>query len=505
MKFEIGGAEFIQTLILPVFTESLPELQTIRESFRGMTILPHMGARHAVTWFYGRSGEPDILLVGLGEVAKLQSSFLREAAGNAGRALLKEKRRTASVSFEALQSAATFVNGGKSDAIAAWAEGTLLGTYSFDKYKKKTDADKDSATDTDTDADTDTDTDSDNRQTVTVYFVGEESMESREAIQRGQVRAESTMWARDLTNEPPNYLRPSTLAERTVERFEGSKAQVFVYEGEELERLGFAGLMAVGKGSVHSPVFIEVRYCTDETKPLVALIGKGITFDTGGISLKRDNDISDMRMDMAGAAAVLGALDILVRSGAGANVAVLVPSAENSPSDRAMLPGEIIRYANGLTVQVGNTDAEGRLVLADALIYAHRIGAEQAIDLATLTYSVVGALGSKLAGILGDDELVQALKSAGEPFGERVWQLPLVDEYESYLDSDYADACNISRVGEAGVITSSLFLRKFVHPSLKWAHIDMNGPKDSSSAKGEFAVGATGFGTRMLAAFLMND
>ena len=367
------------------------------------------------------------------------------------------------------------------DDIAAWVEGSLLGTYSFDKYKAKPLEGTD----------------------VTVYFIGEDSREWTEAVRLGQVRAESTMWARDLANEPPNCLRPRDLAERTAERFIGTLAQVTIHEGEALERLGFAGLAAVGKGSVNPPVFLELRYCTDAAKPLVALIGKGITFDTGGISLKRDNDISDMRMDMAGAAAVLGALDIMVRSGAAVNVAVLVPSAENSPSGCAMLPGEIIRYANGLTVQVGNTDSEGRLILADALIYAHRLGAVQAVDIATLTYSIVGALGSKVAGILGDDRLVNAIKAAGEPFGENVWQLPLVDEYECYLDSDYADTSNISRVGEAGAITSSLFLRKFVHPELTWAHIDMNGPKDSSSAKGELAVGATGFGARMLAAFLM--
>ncbi|BBH23780.1 putative cytosol aminopeptidase [Paenibacillus baekrokdamisoli] len=479
MKFEINAAITAQTFILPVFVESLPDLPKLRESLQSVTILPHMGARHAITWFYGHSGQPDLVLVGLGESAKFQSSYIREAAGNAGRALLKEKRRTAAVSFEALPSIGLF-EGCTADDIAAWVEGSLLGTYSFDKYKAK------SAEDTD----------------LTLYFAGEENGEWTEAIRLGQVRAESTMWARDLTNEPPNYLRPRDLAARTVERFTGTSVQVSVHEADELERLGFAGLVAVGKGSMHPPVFLELRYCTDAAKPLVALIGKGITFDTGGISLKRDHDISDMRMDMAGAAAVLGALDIMVQSGAAVNVVVLVPSAENSPSDRSMLPGEIIRYANGLTVQVGNTDSEGRLILADALLYAHRIGAVQAIDMATLTYSVVGALGSKVAGILGDDQLVKAIKSAGEPYGENIWQLPLIDEYESYMDSDYADTSNISRVGEAGVITSSLFLRKFVHPTLTWAHIDMNGPKDSSSAKGEFAVGATGFGARMLAAFV---
>ncbi|MFC5647901.1 leucyl aminopeptidase family protein [Paenibacillus solisilvae] len=479
MKFEISGACSAETLIVPVFLESLPDLPKIQQTLEPAKIMPYMGARHAVTWFYGSSGQPDLMLVGLGERAKFRSSFIREAAGNAGRALRKEKRQSAAVSFEALAAHESF-GGCRADDIAAWVEGSLLGTYSFDNYKAKPVED----------------------MGVTISFVGQESIAWTEAVRLGELRAQSTMWARDLANEPPNCLRPRNLAERAAERFAGTPAQVTVHEGGELERLGFAGLAAVGKGSVHPPVFLEIRYCSDASKPLAALIGKGITFDTGGISLKRDNDISDMRMDMAGAAAVLGALDIMVRSGAAVNVVVLIPSAENTPSDRSMLPGEIIRYANGLTVQVGNTDSEGRLILADALIYAHRLGASQAIDVATLTYSVVGALGSRVAGILGDDRLVEAIKTAGEPFGEKVWQLPLVDEYETYMDSDYADACNISRVGEAGAITAALFLRKFVHPELTWAHIDMNGSKDSSAAKGELAVGATGFGARMLAAYL---
>ncbi|WP_219834162.1 M17 family metallopeptidase [Paenibacillus sp. R14(2021)] len=481
MKFEIEGDRSTDTLIMPIYIEDLPQLPKLRKTPAADKIQPYMGARHAVTWFYGHSGEPDLMLVGLGERTKFQPAGIREAAGNAGRALLKEKRQAADVSFELLQPHGLF-GSEAADEIAAWVEGALLGTYVFDTYKGRADADP-----------------------AVMRFIGQKSPAWTGAVRLGEVRARSTMWARDLTNEPPNRLRPRNLAERAVARFAGTQAQVTVHEGEALERLGFAGLAAVGRGSAHPPVFLEIRYCSDAAKPYTALIGKGITFDTGGISLKRDNDISDMRMDMAGAAAVLGALDILVQSGAAANVTVLVPAAENTPSDRSMLPGELIRYANGLTVQVGNTDSEGRLILADALIYAHRLGAAEAIDLATLTYSVVGALGSKVAGILGDDRLADALKTAGKPFGEHVWQLPLVDEYESYMDSDYADACNISRVGEAGAITASLFLRKFVHPDLAWAHIDMNGPKDASSAKGEFAVGATGFGARMLAAYLMKQ
>ncbi|REE86206.1 leucyl aminopeptidase [Paenibacillus taihuensis] len=482
MKFEMSRNAAVQTIILPCFTQSAAELAQKIEALRHAALLPYMGSNGTVTWFYSRNGEPNLLLVGLGEAEKFQPSLVRDAAGNAGRALFKDKQGTALVSFEALQ---CLPSPGLSsllpDMLAAWVEGSLLGTYAFDAYKsKKTE-----------------------RIDVDIYFDCEILEELRQAIDLGQIRAESTMWARDLTNEPPNYLRPRDLAARTLQRFAGTPVQVSVYEGEELQKRGFTGVAAVGKGSIHPPVFIELRYCTDASKPLVALIGKGITFDTGGISLKRDNDISDMRMDMAGAAGVLGALDVLVRSAAAANVIVLVPSAENNPSDRSMLPGEVIRYANGVAVQVGNTDSEGRLILADALVHAHRLGAEKVIDMATLTYSVVGALGTSIAGIFGNEELVQSLLHAGEPFGEKVWQLPLVDEYESYLSSDYADTSNISSGNGGGAIMAALFLRKFVHPSLEWAHIDMNGPKDCSSAKGQLAAGATGWGVRLLASYLM--
>ncbi|MBB6672442.1 leucyl aminopeptidase family protein [Cohnella nanjingensis] len=481
MRFELGDDASAGTVVLPAFADRLAnaaELQALR-GFGAAKLPPQTGARHAVTWFYGADGRPDVLIAGLGSAAEYKPARLREAAGNAGRALCAAQRTDAAVSF-ALMRAPGAPFGAEPETLAAWVEGTLLGTYTFDKYKSNAQP----------------------RPELNLTLAAEDGPASREAMRLARIRAESTIWARDLTNEPPNGLRPRTLAERTIARFAGTAAEVTVHEDEALERLGFAGLAAVGRGSAHPPVFIEVRYGEDESQPLVALIGKGITFDTGGISLKRDNDISDMRMDMAGAAAVLGAVDALVRSGAPVRVAALVPAAENCPSDRALLPGEVIRYANGVTVQVGNTDSEGRLVLADALIHAHRLGAAEAIDLATLTYSVVGALGSKVAGALGDDGLIRALGQAGEPYDERIWQLPLVDEYESYLDSDYADTSNISSKGEAGVITSSLFLRKFVHPSLKWAHLDINGPKEASSARGEQAVGATGFGVRMLAAYV---
>jgi len=473
-----------QTLIYPVYeqnVERILDLPRVRHLFDVSVLRPHMGAKDAITWFYGRLGQPDVVIVGMGDASLIHPVRIREAAGNTGRAAAKEKCGNVHVSFQALWDA-NIASDQEAEAISAWVEGWKLGMYSFDKYKTK----------------------SDKLEIPILSFDGQTGLEIQEAIRQGEIHAEGTIWARDLANEPANYLRPLVLTDKVMERFAGTGVEINVYTGEELEKQGFAGVIAVGKGSAYSPAFIELRYCTDASKPLTALIGKGITFDTGGISLKKDYDISSMRMDMAGAAGVLGALDIVVKSGASANIAVLVPTAENVISGNCLLPSDVIRYANGLTVQVGNTDSEGRLILADALIHAHRIGAVEAIDMATLTYAVVGALGTKIAGIFGDDGLVGLCKNAGEPFGEKVWQLPLVDEYESYLDSTYADVCNISSGDGGGAISAALFLRKFVHPSLKWAHIDMNGPKDSSSASGQQAIGATGFGARMLASFVMS-
>ncbi|WP_256758138.1 M17 family metallopeptidase [Cohnella sp. WQ 127256] len=475
--------EMAPTLIIPVYQESLErilELPQVGQLFDSSVLRAHMATKDAITWFYGRLGQPDVVIVGMGEAALIHPARIREAAGNTGRAVAKVQCRTAHVSFQALWDVNT-ASDQEAEAVAAWVEGWNLGTYSFNKYKTRTEK----------------------REAPTLRFDGQSSSQIQEAIRQGEIHAEGTIWARDLANEPANHLRPLQLADKVMERFAGTDVEIKVFTGADLEQQNFAGVIAVGKGSVFPPAFIELRYCTDDSKPLTALIGKGISFDTGGVSLKRDFDISSMRMDMAGAAGVLGALDIVVKSRASANIVVLVPTAENVISGNSVLPSDVIQYANGLTVQVGNTDSEGRLVLADALIYAHRIGASEAIDMATLTYAVVGALGSRIAGIFGDDELVRRCKDSGEPYGEKVWQLPLVDEYESYMDSTYADVCNISSGEGAGAITAALFLRKFVHPTLRWAHIDMNGPKDSSSAKGEQAIGATGFGARMLAKYVM--
>ncbi|MDQ0903838.1 M17 family metallopeptidase [Paenibacillus sp. V4I7] len=491
MTFTVGGENAAQTLIIPICSDDIEEMGATRlpSWLQAYSLLPHMGERGELTWLHGRIGERDALLVGCGEASRLDTERIREAAGNAGRAVNKHKKERAAINLgELLKRCEHSVAIREAEAVTAWVEGWKLGTYAFEVYRTKQTKHAEVSLQFLTDAD----------------FEEEASDTLNEAVRWGRLYAEGAILARNLANEPPNMLRPKTLIEKTMVHFARTKVEAVVYEGERLEQLGMVGLIAVGKGSKYPPALLELRYCTDETLPLTALIGKGITFDTGGISLKKDFDISDMRMDMAGAAAVIGALDILAAGDVQANVVVLIAAAENMPDGEALLPGELLQYPNGISVQVGNTDSEGRLVLADALIHAQRLGAVEAVDIATLTYSCGAALGSKYAGIWGHDAMVAEIVQAGKQVSEKVWQLPLVDEYEAYLHSDYADICNISRVGEAGATTAALFLRKFVQPSLRWAHIDMASLKDVSSAQGWHSAGATGYGARLLAQFVRN-
>ncbi|MBD2864694.1 leucyl aminopeptidase [Paenibacillus oceani] len=474
MKFTLTSTSAAKLTVYVVSKGNLPVKQ-----LGGYELKEYAGDKGAVTWLYGRESESHKLLVGLGDETKIGLDQIRAAAGVAGRAVEKEQAASAAVDFSMLSG----VIGGKiseAEAASAWVEGWLLGTYAFDKYKSK----------------------KKQSHTENVELLLTVSKELEEALRLGKIRAEGTKLARDLGNEPPNFLRPGDVVERVIERFKDTPVQVEVFMGEQLEEHQMNGLIAVGKGSKYPPALIEMRYCTDPSKPLIALVGKGITFDTGGISLKSGRNLSDMRIDMGGSAAVIGALDIIVSSQLQANVVVFVATAENMPDGASMLPGEVIRYANGLTVQVGNTDAEGRLVLADALIRACKHGAEQIVDIATLTGACVSALGNKMAGVWGTDDMAEVLQKLGLRSGERVWPMPLEDEYDDLLKSQYADLCNITGVAYAGAITAALFLQRFVEAGTKWAHIDMAGPMDAGSTSGYVVEGPTGYGARLLADFV---
>lgn len=470
MKFTVGALPSAEVTIIAVCKERMqaPLLD-------GYELNEAMGNKGTLTWFRNRPPHPHILLVGMGPEDKLDSESVRAAAGAAGREVCKARLSEAAVDFSLLGDSFG-ARLAKEEAAEAWVEGWLLGTYRFDRYKSKKE---------------------DNQ--VRHVSILDDSGAMGQAVSNGEIRAAGTILARDLGNEPPNALRPETLASRVAEQFKDTSVTVTVLSGKQLEQEQLNGILTVGKGSVNPPVLIEMRYCADPSLPFIALVGKGITFDTGGISLKSGRNISDMRIDMGGSAAVIGAMDILAKSSIQANVIALVAAAENMPDGGSMLPGEVIHYANGLSVQVGNTDAEGRLVLADALIRAGKLGAKQIVDIATLTGACVMALGNRRAGVWGTDGLPDKLKEIGERNGEKVWELPLEEEYDDLLKSTYADLCNITGVPYAGATTAALFLRRFVDPGIQWAHVDMAGPMDTNSTKGYWVEGATGYGARLLA------
>lgn len=468
MKFNFDSVK-TDCVILPIFEESLQGL-AIRWCHEGHC------KRNEITWIRSEQDRTMKLLLGLGKRKDYKAETLRQAAGILGRALEKEGIEKISVDLSPFSAEQL------EEAPAAIAEGWLLGTYRFDQHKQQPRE----------------------RQVESVSFISATTSEPmKAALHLAIIRAEGTNWCRDMANEPPNHMRPQQVIEAAKQRLPISGISLNIIHGNELEQQQLFGLAAVGKGSDFAPALLELSYCTDEHLPCIALIGKGITFDTGGISLKKSRDMSDMRLDMSGAAAVLGALYVAAQSGKPVNVKVYVPLAENRPGPGSMLPGDVINYANGMNVQVSNTDAEGRLVLADAILRAQREGIKEIIDIATLTGACLVSLGDRIAGVWGDEQLLEDLRQASESSGDKVWPMPLEQEYDDMLRSDYADFANISKGPHSGAITAALFLHKFIEDGVKWAHIDMAGPMEATSTKGYIPAGATGYGVRLLSDLLI--
>ena len=332
-----------------------------------------------------------------------------------------------------------------------------------------------------------------------IVFVGGDERD----LKRGEAVARATALARDLVNTPSSVKTPAWLAEQAKAIAAESGLGVRVREGAELGEFG--GIRAVGQGSVSPPCLVELSYTPENPRAHVVLAGKGITFDTGGLSLKPNEGMKTMKTDMGGGAAVIAAMSALAAFDVPVRVTGLVACAENSISGSAQRPGDVITQYGGRTVEVLNTDAEGRLVLADALAYAHaELDPDIVIDVATLTGAAKVALGTSLGALYATDEsLAAALIAAGEAGGERLWRMPLVEDYRTMLDSDVADLANVDRTksGAAGSIAAALFLREFTG-GRPWAHLDIAGPARAASDDGETTKGGTGFGVRLLLRYL---
>jgi leucyl aminopeptidase len=431
----------------------------------------------AVVYVGQRGRACRLILAGLGEKAKASLETFRRTSGT-----LAKKARSLNARVLALELPAT--EAPARDVIAAFGEGAMLALYRYEAYKSKGAED-----------------DGRSLRTIIVCCADRKaSTVGKGALREAAVIAESTMFARDLGNAPGNELYPESLARRARQDARRSGYKIRVLSKSEIARLGMGGLLGVSQGSAREPRFLILEYGPRAKKPVV-IVGKGVTFDSGGISIKPSSGMWEMKMDMSGAAAVIGTFQAVARLKLPVHLVGLIPAVENMPGGRALRPGDILRHANGKTSEVEDTDAEGRLILADALAYAARYSPSAVVDLATLTGACVVALGHYASGLMGnDDALIAALKEAGDKTYERVWQLPLYEEFEKQIKSEVADVKNLGgRWG--GAITAALFLKRFIG-DYRWAHIDIAGPATPMEATEYTPKGASGVGVRLLVEFL---
>jgi leucyl aminopeptidase len=414
-----------------------------------------------------------VVLTGLGNAADVDVAALQRVGGT----VVAEANRIGCVEAVARIDGFDAAKGGAADI----AFGATLRAWRFDRYRTKEKAEA--------------------KPTLSTLTVQTDDADrARTIFADRQALAEGVFLTRDLVSEPPNVLYPAEFANR-LEALRDLGVEVEVLGDPELEKLGMGALLGVGQGSVHQSrvVVMQWKGAADRTAQPIAIVGKGVTFDTGGISLKPGAGMEDMKWDMAGAGVVAGLMKALAGRKAKANVVGVVALVENMPSGAAQRPGDIVTSMSGQTIEVHNTDAEGRLILADALWYTQdRFKPKFIVDLATLTGAIIVALGSENAGLYAnDDALAENLLAAGRATGETLWRMPLGSAYDKMIDSDVADMKNIAGTRDAGSIVGAVFLQRFVN-GVPWAHLDIAGVAWSKKDTPIVPKGATAFGVRLL-------
>ncbi|MFC1598047.1 leucyl aminopeptidase [Patescibacteria group bacterium] len=430
-----------------------------------------------------------VLIIGVGEKKKLTAETARRAGGQAAKVTAAVQADKATTALDSLTSAKVLPQ----TAAQAFTEGMLLGSYKFLKYKGKEEKEKAAKA-----------------AVKELVIVGKDTTAVRklkQGAETGQLYSEATATVRDLVNEPAAEVKPKTLAKFAEDIAKAPGVNVRIYSEADIKKLKMGALLAVAAGSDEEPYLIHLSYKPKKkTAKKVVLCGKGITFDTGGLSLKPPEYMEGMKSDMAGAGVVLGVFSKIRELQPDVEVHGVIAATENMPSGKATRPGDIVTAYNGKTIEIANTDAEGRLILADALSWAEdTLKPDYMIDLATLTGSAIVALGQEVAGVMGTDKkLLEAYTKASVEIGEPSWELPLVDEYRQLLKSDVADMQNISKVPWAGTIMGGLFLNNFVEKT-PWVHVDIAGPAWVEKPVLSYApFGGSGFGVRTLMNLLQN-
>jgi len=438
---------------------------------------PKLGAVHML-YPDGKISPERLLLVGLGKRSEFSLNRLRLTAGKACPFLRMVGARDITFAIDGL---------GKNieELAQAITEGSILGLYRFLKYKTNEESDR-------------------KKDIRTITIVSEDVSavgDAQKGINIGTIISDATVMVRDMVSSPSIDMTPAIIAAKARSIAKEYGLKFHVYERGHLQKLGMGAFLGVASGSAQPPKFIVIEYRRGGKKPFIALVGKTITFDSGGISIKPAENMDKMKDDMSGGAAVLGTLRVAAALKLPLNIVGLLPATENMPSGSAYKPGDILRTLSGKTIEIINTDAEGRLVLSDALSYACKYEPAVIVDVATLTGACTIALGHEAIGMLGsDDNLKRKIRDAGEKTGERVWELPLWEEYFDQIKSDIADMKNAGGRA-AGVITAAALLSKFVE-KYPWVHLDIASTAWTDKDRPYTPKGATGVGVRLLTQFL---
>jgi len=414
-----------------------------------------------------------VVVIGVGSSKVIDAPRLRRVGAQAVRAGSRSKR----VGIDVLGLLAGSSVSERATGVRALAEGIVLGSYRFDDYRSSPKP----------------------LPLSVVTVAGVFGSTLLEAFRQGLKIGEAQNFARDLVNRPGGDLTPAALAQEAVKLARRERLTIEVLNLAQIRRQKLGGLLGVNRGSTHEPRFVKISYTPRGAKGTLALVGKGITFDSGGLSIKTGEGMMTMKMDMGGAAAVLGCFAALRAVSPKCNVVGYLPMTDNMSDGDATRPGDVLTIRNGTTVEVLNTDAEGRLILADALSLASEDAPDAIIDLATLTGAVEIALGGRIAAVMSNNETwLGEVEEAAQTAGERMWPLPLPADYRPFLDSEVADLRNISKSRGGGTITAGLFLKEFVANEIPWAHIDIAATAWSEADDAETTKGGTGYGVRTL-------
>lgn len=472
----------IEMLILPVCEDSgihpetfLPELM-----HRAMGLKEFKGGESEEVVFFAPEGTriAQVLIVGLGKKDTVDAEALRKACGRAVKKCIQKEILSPVFAVPDFE-----IPGTDPDAVlAAMMEGAFLGNFQFDRFKKPK-----------------------HPSLARMGFAVSANLvqKAKRTARRVEIVCEGTLLAREWVNTPSNLKRPEQLADTVMRMAEENNLKTRILDHHALKKMNFGAMLAVAAGSQAHARLVILDHRPPRFKQTLALVGKGVTFDSGGINLKPQGSLEDMKMDMAGAAVAAATLITAARLKLPVRLIGVLPLVENMPSGAATRPGDIVRSFSGKTVEINNTDAEGRLILADALSYTIRkYKPDAVIDLATLTGACVVALGEKIAGIFSPDHrMTESILESGRKTFERCWELPLPEDYRELLKSEFADICNVTGTRWGGAVTAALFLSEFTE-NARWMHIDIAGPAYTKKETPYCGIGGTGFGVRLLCDWL---